>query len=87
MGSFLWRYLLVAVLMFANINLTAQITSTFNTTAEAWTAPNATGGVTYLATGGNPGGRIAGSPFFFVLGATTIYVPFYFVAPAAYRGN
>jgi gliding motility-associated-like protein len=87
MKPFSCRHLLILAWMLASISLTAQITSTFNADAESWTAPNASGGVTYLTTGGNPGGRIAGSPFFFVLGATTIYYPFYFVAPAAYRGN
>jgi gliding motility-associated-like protein len=78
---------MAVALVIASISLTAQITSTFNSNAEGWTAPNANGGATYLATGGNPAGRIAGSPFVFVLGATTIYVPFYFVAPGTYRGN
>jgi gliding motility-associated-like protein len=65
----------------------SQITSTFNANAQGWTAPNANGGIVYSATGGNPGGLVSGRPFFFVLGATTIYIPFNFVAPAAYLGN
>jgi gliding motility-associated-like protein len=65
----------------------SQITSTFNVNAQGWTAPNANGGIVYSATGGNPGGLVSGRPFFFVLGATTIYIPFNFVAPAAYLGN
>ena len=87
MKPFSCRHLLILALMLASISLTAQITSTFNSNAEGWTAPSANGGITYSATGGNPGGLVSGNPFFFNLGATTIYYPFYFVAPAAYRGN
>lgn len=66
----------------------AQIVSTFNSNAEGWTTPDdADGTIAYSATGGNPGGLVAGSPFVIVLGATTFYVPFYFVAPGTYLGN
>jgi gliding motility-associated-like protein len=76
------------LLLTACISVEAQITSTFNANAEGWTTPNdADGTITYSATGGNPGGFVAGSPFQIILGATTLYVPFNFVAPVAYRGN
>jgi gliding motility-associated-like protein len=88
MRSTLRIYLLVLTLMLACINLHGQITSTFNANAEGWTTPNdADATITYSATGGNPGGLVAGSPFVINLGAGSIYVPFNFVAPIAYRGN
>jgi gliding motility-associated-like protein len=66
----------------------AQITSTFVSNAEGWTTPNdADGTIGYSGTGGNPGGFVFGSPFVFILGAGSIYVPFDFVAPATYLGN
>ena len=65
-----------------------QITSTYNVNAEGWTTPNdADGSIGYSSTGGNPGGHVFGTPFVLVLGMTTFYVPFNFVAPLAYRGN
>ncbi len=82
------KYVLIVILMLACINLSAQITSTFNTTAQGWTTPNdADGTIAYSSTGGNPGGFVFGTPFSFNLGAGTVYVPFHFVAPAAYLGN
>ncbi|QLH34131.1 MAG: gliding motility-associated C-terminal domain-containing protein [Cyclobacteriaceae bacterium] len=48
---------------------------------------DADGTIGYSATGGNPGGMVFGSPYVLVLGATTIYVPFDFVAPGTYLGN
>lgn len=81
-------YLLVVILILTCISLHGQITSTFNSNAEGWTTPNdADATITYAAAGGNPGGLVAGSPFVLVLGATTIYVPFDFVAPGTYLGN
>lgn len=66
----------------------AQITSTFNANAEGWTTPNdADGTISYSAAGGNPGGFVFGNPFSIVLGMTTFYVPFDFVAPGTYLGN
>lgn len=66
----------------------AQISSTFNANAQGWTTPNdADGTIGYSATGGNPGGMVFGNPFVIVLGAGSLYVPFNFVAPAAYLGN
>lgn len=88
MGSTVRTYLLVVILMLACISLHGQITSTFNSNAEGWTTPNdADGTITYAAAGGNPGGLVSGSPFVLVLGATTLYVPFDFVAPGTYLGN
>ncbi len=81
-------YLLVVILILTCISLHGQITSTFNSNAEGWTTPNdADATITYAAAGGNPGGLVAGSPFVIVLGATTLYVPFNFVAPGTYLGN
>ncbi len=66
----------------------AQITSTFVSTTENWTTPNdADGTIGYSAALGNPGGFVFGSPFVFVLGACSVYVPFNFIAPVAYLGN
>ncbi len=82
------KYVLILTLMLACINLSAQVTSTFNANAEGWTTPNdADATIAYSATGGNPGGFVFGTPFFFNLGAGTVYVPFYFVAPGTYLGN
>ena len=60
----------------------AQITSSFNTDAEGWTAIDHQGGPTptYVAAGGNPGGFIQVVDG--VLGTAT-----YFVAPAKFLGN
>lgn len=75
------------ILWFTNSAI-GQISSPFNSNAEGWTTPNdADGTIAYSATGGNPGGHVFGTPFFFNVGATTIYVPFNFVAPGTYTGN
>src|SRR6478609_10985888 len=88
MRSTYYSHLLFVVLMLAGINLSAQITSTFNSNAEGWTTPNdADGTIAYSATGGNPTGHVIGTPFFANFGAGTVYFPFYFVAPGAYTGN
>ncbi len=66
----------------------AQIASTFNANAQGWTTPNdADGTIGYSATGGNPNGHVFGSSFVYNLGAGSYYVPFEFVAPAAFLGN
>ncbi|MBX2901022.1 MAG: gliding motility-associated C-terminal domain-containing protein [Cyclobacteriaceae bacterium] len=83
----MWRLFIVCGLLLSAIDGSAQITSTFNANAQGWTAPDANPAITYSAAGGNPGGYVAGNPFVIVLGATTLYVPFYFVAPATYLGN
>ncbi len=61
----------------------AQITSTFDTDAEAWTFTdqnlNGPQTVTYAGTGGNPGGRIAST----VPGSQ----PYFFTSPAKFNGN
>jgi len=82
------RYLLFVGLFLTSVAGYSQISSTFNANALGWTTPNdADGTIGYSATGGNPGGMVFGSPLSFNLGAGTIYVPFNFVAPAAYLGN
>ncbi len=82
------RGLLILVLLLAGIRLSAQISSDFSGNADGWTTPNdADGTIAYSATGGNPGGFVFGTPFSFNLGAGTIYVPFYFVAPGKFSGN
>ncbi|MBN8577147.1 MAG: gliding motility-associated C-terminal domain-containing protein [Cytophagales bacterium] len=83
----MWRLFIVCGLLLVTVKVSAQITSTFNANAQGWTAPDANPSITYSAAGGNPGGYVAGNPFVIILGATTLYVPFYFVAPAAYLGN
>ena len=82
------RYLLLPGFFLISFFIHAQISSTFNINAEGWTAPNdADGTIGYSATGGNPGGFVFGSPFIINLGAGSLYVPFNYVAPLAYRGN
>ncbi|MBX2917409.1 MAG: gliding motility-associated C-terminal domain-containing protein [Cyclobacteriaceae bacterium] len=81
------RSIVFLIILLASFAGYSQVTSTFNTNAQGWTAPYANPGIVYNATGGNPGGYVSGNPYFFVLGAGTIYIPFYFVAPAAYKGN
>ncbi len=83
------RLLAVFVILLLSSSLTfAQIVSTFNVNAEGWTTPNdADGTISYAAAGGNPGGLVSGTPFVLVLGATTFYIPFNFVAPSTYLGN
>jgi len=86
--AFIKRFWLLSALVMLSGTLTAQITSTFNANAQGWTTPNdADGTIGYNAAGGNPGGTVFGNPFVIVLGATTLYVPFNFVAPVAYLGN
>ncbi|MBX2965605.1 MAG: gliding motility-associated C-terminal domain-containing protein [Cyclobacteriaceae bacterium] len=77
----------VCILLLVSISVSGQISSTFNTALHGWTAPDADGGISYSATGGNPGGFVSGVPFFYNFGAGTIYIPFYFVAPGGYYGN
>jgi gliding motility-associated-like protein len=56
-----------------------QITSTFDKDTEGWLAPGSTG-ITYSATGGNPGGMVYGTN----PAGTTFW---YYSAPNAYLGN
>lgn len=82
------RYLLFVGLFLTSVAGYSQISSTFNANALGWTTPNdADGTIGYSVTGGNPGGMVFGNPFVIVLGAGSLYVPFNFVAPAAYLGN
>lgn len=84
----MFRAVLFIGIFIGSFSAYAQITSTFNANAQGWTTPNdADGTIGYNAAGGNPGGMVFGNPFVIVLGATTLYVPFNFVAPLAYRGN
>jgi gliding motility-associated-like protein len=64
-----------------------QIASTFDANTQGWTAPDANAGIVHSLVSGNPGGFVLGRPFVIVLGATTLYFPFYFVAPTVYYGN
>lgn len=81
------RYLLLPGFFLISFFIHAQISSTFNVNAEGWTAPDANPAIAHSAAGGNPGGYVSGNPFIIVFGATTLYVPFYFVAPTLYYGN
>ena len=82
------RVILFVGLLIASIGGYSQITSTFNANAQGWTTPNdADGTIGYSTTGGNPGGMVFGSPYVLILGATTLYIPYNFVAPGAYLGN
>ena len=84
----MFRGILIIGLILASLVGHSQITSTFNANAQGWTTPNdADGTIGYSATGGNPGGMVFGSPYFFNLGAGTIYVPYNYVAPGTYLGN
>jgi gliding motility-associated-like protein len=74
--------ILSAISVCLNLQAQAQITSTFDTDAEGWTAIDNISGTdpTHVATGGNPGGFIQVVDG--VLGTAT-----YFVAPAKFLGN
>ena len=78
---------LLVLFIFLRITSVAQVSSSFPINADGWTTPgDADGVITYAASGGNPGGLVSGSPFVIVLGAGSIYVNFYFVAPAKFLG-
>lgn len=65
----------------SSTNYAASVVSTFDSGADGWTATgDIAGPVTWLATGGNPGGNISIADA--VTGGTT-----YFVAPAKFLGN
>ena len=82
------KILFAAGLIFLCGYAQAQIASTFNANAQAWSTPNdADGTIGYSTTGGNPNGHVFGSPYVYNLGAGSYYVPFDYVAPAAYLGN
>jgi gliding motility-associated-like protein len=78
----------VALIAFST-NSFAQVISDFAADADGWTAPDALpGSFAYSPTGGNPNGYITGrTPGSIVLGATTLWIPFYYEAPAKFRGN
>ncbi len=67
----------------------AQVTSSFNSTVEGWTAPNSLGNtITHVASGGNPGGHVTATPTFVpasVLPPFPVY--FNFIAPSTFLGN
>ncbi|MEQ9610847.1 MAG: laminin B domain-containing protein, partial [Gammaproteobacteria bacterium] len=84
------RQLLLTIfflLLFVGVN--AQITSTFNSNVEGWTAPNALGNtISHVATGGNPGGYVTATPTFVPASIIPPFpVYFNFIAPAAFLGN
>jgi hypothetical protein len=71
----------VLALALAGMPLAQAATSRFDTGTEGWTAAgDSAGPLTWLSTGGNPGGHAAIADS--VVGGVT-----YFVAPAAFRGN
>jgi len=67
----------------------AQVTSSYNTTVEGWSAPNSLGNViSFNATGGNPGGYATATPTFVPAAIIPPYpVYFNFIAPPAFHGN
>lgn len=65
----------------------AQITSDFAANVDGWGAPDAITGAQYSSVVGNPPGSISAAPYSIVLGAVTIYGPYYFIAPAKFRGD
>ncbi|HMJ70881.1 MAG TPA: gliding motility-associated C-terminal domain-containing protein [Cyclobacteriaceae bacterium] len=74
--------------MIFSIVAEAQIISDFTSNQDGWTTPgDADATIQYSATGGNPAGHVYGSPYVLILGATTLYVPYYFVAPGKFTGN
>jgi len=89
MSVFTRKSVLVPALIFLSaINLVAQIKSDFTANADGWTAPNSsTGLISYNGTGGNSGGYVSAVSVNIVLGAGTLPVPLYFVAPAKFMGN
>lgn len=72
-----------------NCMVYGQVTSTFNSGIEGWTAPNSVGSlVTHNLSGGNPGGFVRATPDFFPGGiAAPFPIFFYFIAPATFNGN
>ncbi len=83
-----FRVLLFFAFLVVTAAANAQISSDFNGSADGWTTPgDADATITYSATGGNTSGYVSGSPYVLVLGATTFYVNFYFVAPGKFTGN
>jgi gliding motility-associated-like protein len=88
MGISVGRFILVICAALFSGNASAQIISDFATNADGWTAPNdADATIAYSATGGNPTGNVFGTPFAVVLGPSTFYVNYYFVASGKFLGN
>ncbi|MDQ2658286.1 MAG: hypothetical protein M3Y60_12765, partial [Bacteroidota bacterium] len=88
MASLLRLVCMVLAISLITIDASAQISSDFAGSADGWTTPgDADATITYNATGGNPTGNVSGSPFVINLGATSLYVNFYFVAPGKFTGN
>ncbi|PZR39042.1 MAG: hypothetical protein DI538_07835, partial [Azospira oryzae] len=69
------------------VSAKAQITSDFASNAEGWTAPNTLAGIAYSSTGGNPSGYVSAVSYNYVLGAGTVSLPLFFVAPSKFSGN
>ncbi len=61
----------------------AQISSDFAANADGWTAPGASGGIVYSATGGNPNGYVGGTDP--ITAGPPIF--WYFSAPAKFLNN
>ncbi len=88
MGRILRRLYLVLGLAICAGTGTAQIVSDFTAGTDNWSTPNdADGTIGFSTTGGNPTGHVFGTPFALVLGATTIYGPYHFVAAGKFLGN
>ena len=81
------RFLLLLFVCAAATGVHAQVSSDFTGGNDNWSAPNSITGLTYNATGGNPTGNVSGTPYFFSLGAGTVYYAWHFVAPPKFLGN
>ncbi len=82
------KFLTLTLLLTASIS-SAQITSTFNTNDEGWTAAFTDGTVAtfeYLSTGGNPGGHLSASPPT-AGGSVNQSMNWYWVAPSKFLGK
>jgi len=85
MKVFINPRLLSLVLLLWSADVSAQVSSTFNTDADGWTA-TAADAFAYSGTLGNPGGCITADPFVLNLGDGSIAFA-YFDAPAKFLGN
>lgn len=88
--KFSWFLVSVALIFFSTRAYSqATVVSDFATNADGWTSTQSLGtAVNYTTTGGNPNGYIsAQTPGSIVLGAGTLWIPYFLEAPAKFEGN
>jgi gliding motility-associated-like protein len=82
------RLLFTSLLSLFSICGFGQVISDFASNVDGWTADGLAPGINYSATGGNPNGYVsAQTPGSIILGATTVWIPYYFNAPVKFEGN